>query len=471
MKQIRWIIILAVTALVLGGIFIVVDRRTKEKDKEKNKGTESKQLLSINADSVTRIVIDNEEGHFAFDWDMQKGGWKLVSSDQFRINEYAISGICTYICDVKSVKTVAFDCENTSAYGFDNPVTIKVYTLDTDEEHPYILHVGDSTPTHDAYYVMVDGSDDVYTVDYNTGSIFCAAKNTLRNTYLFDFNASQLTYYKLERSGKVISELKRNASNDFELITPAGYETSKLTVDDLTNLVIRVQVTEFLEEHPEDLAKYGLKDPWAKLSLEAIDDGATVKEEMWFGDMTTDSDNAQEMYGYFTSTDQVFKVLRADVQFLEYDAKKYISPYCVTVNIEDLSGIDVDLGEVYDLHETLSLDYANGQYALGSTDIDAFDDEDLMQQYIEFFRSIAYLTFTDTDFDAKPEGDAAMSITYHYLDGKDLALTFIPAGDKNYYLMKNGTYTGQTVRLNAFTGTGCMTKVYTELLNKIKNHQ
>ena len=85
MKQLKWIIILAVSAVILTVVFLLVDKNAKQKAKQE-KAAEGKQLYSIDIDAVTRIVIDNEEGHFAFDWSKTAGTWELVSADKFNLN-------------------------------------------------------------------------------------------------------------------------------------------------------------------------------------------------------------------------------------------------------------------------------------------------------------------------------------------------------------------------------------------------
>lgn len=466
MKQLRWVWILGITAVLTILIFIVVDQRTKVREEEKRIG-EVKQLLSIDPEAVTRITVDNEEGHFAFDWE-NGTGWKLVSQEQFAINAYAVNAICNYICDVSSQKTVAFNCENTAVYGFDHAVTLKVYTEDTDDEHPYILYIGDSTPTYDAYYAMVDGSDDVYTIDYTRGSIFCAAKDSLKNTYLYDVTSSMIQYYRLERGGKTVTEISRGADGTWQLDTPSGYPIHKSNIDVMFNDLIRVNVASFVEEHPEDLAQYGLDAPHTKLYLNALDGKTSIDEEIWFGSKI--SENALEMYGYFVSREQVFTVYTNDVSFIESEPSQYMLPYCLDVTIEELSEIEIDMGDVYDMHEVLHLDYANTQYALGDTDVTALDDETKMALFTAYYRTIAYLTFTALDLTAEPDADAEpdIRIRYTYLDDSTVELDFVEKEQNNYYLLKNGEYTGMTVRLNSFTGAGCMTDAHKALLDALK---
>ncbi|MBR4199769.1 MAG: DUF4340 domain-containing protein [Oscillospiraceae bacterium] len=461
MKQLRWVLILGITVLVLFGVFLVVDHYTKKKEEEQRIG-EPQQLLLIDSSQISRITVDNEDGHFAFDWDQLKG-WQLVSSEQFEINSYAVSAMCNYICNLSSLKTVAFDCKDTSVYGFDAPITIKVYTTESDPEQPYVLFVGDATPTYDAYYVMLENSDDVYTIDYNSGTVFCSAKDMLKNTYLMDVTSSQFNYYRLEHDGKTVTEFGRTEDASWDLRVPSGFTLYKVRIDDLVDTLTRMQVSGFVEEHPQDLAKYGLDKPHSKIFLEGNSNGSSLKREIWFGSETDNS--GTEIYGYVKESEQVFRIIKNTVSFIEAPADRYILPNCISVSIEELESVEIDMGEVYDMHEVLHLDYENKQYALGDTDITAMNDETLTSLFTAYYRAVTQLSFTALDLDAKPEPDEepAIRILYTYLDGHTAELTFCEKEENNYYLFRDGSYTGMTVRLNEFSERSGIIKDYEAL--------
>jgi|GEM_PF-1854505 len=467
MKQLRLVIALGAAAVVLTAVFFVVDHFTKKKEEEANIGA-AKVLFSFDGSLTKRITIDNEDGHFAFDWDAQNAVWQLVSTEQFHINTYAISAVCNYFCSLSSQKTVAFDCENPSIYGFDNPVTIQVYTSETGDNDPYVLYVGNNTPTYDAYYVMVGGSNDVYTIDYTSGSYFCLSKDTIKNTFLFDTYSTEVEYYKLERDGNVILELLRNADASWNLLDPAGMTLLKANIDNLMDTLVRVKVASFVEENPSDLAQYGLDQPHTKLFVRGTYGTSDMESEIWFGG---DLPDPLYEYGYFVESKQVFSILKADVSFTQNNIITYLYPYCSDVMIEDLEAVEIDMGDVYDMHETLYVDYENGQYALGDTDIDALGDDNISTLFENYYRSISNLRITDTDFTAVPEGDAAITITYRFSDGSVQCLEFIPQAENNYWLVIDGQYTNLTVRLNRFTGTGCPVKSYEELIYALKAYQ
>lgn len=466
MKPIRWIIALAIAAIVLCAAYFIVDRSVTDREIKEQAGA-AKTLFSFDGNTTTRLTLENDEGYFAFDWDNINSTWVLASAEQFNINTYAVSTICNYFCELSTEKTVVFDCQDTSIYGFDSPVTLKVYTTDTGEENPHTLYIGDSTPTYDAYYAMVPGSNDVYTINYTAGSIFCAAKDMLKNLYLFDTFSTLVDSFELT-NGDTTMLLKRDENTLWKMYQPKESAVHSSMVTNLMDTLVRVQIDGFVEENPSDFAKYGLDDPKYRLKVSGTINGETVTREMWFGDMISDAADETQMYGYFADSKQVFMITAAAVSFLDDAAIDYMFPYCVNVSIDDLSKIEINMGDVYDLHETLYLDYANEQYALGDLDIDALEDDDILTLYQDFFRAITTLQFTDMDLDAVPQGDPAISILYTHLDGSETNVTFISQAKNNFYLMVNGEYTGLTVRLNRFTGSSGMVLSYEALMRGLK---
>ena len=467
MKQLRWVIILAVAAVLLTVTFLFVNRNAEEKEKQAKAG-ESKQLFSINVDDVTRIVIDNEEGHFAFDWSNTAGTWELVSADQFNLNPYAVQAICNAFCSLWSEKTIAFDCKDPSPYGFENPVKVQVYTTQTGSENPYLLYVGDNTPTYDSYYAMVDGSDDVYTIDYSSGSMFCVAKNTLKNLYLFDTLSASVNYYRWEENDSVI-ELKRDSNALWQLVTPTvDQDLDRSSADAIISSLVRVTVTAYLQDEPDNLAMYGLDEPQMKLLVRGTAPDAAntpMNEEIWFGKKVSDKPDETEMYGYFVNSKQVFKLLCADVAAIHQTLMDYLDPYCISVSVSEVKSIDIDLGDVLDVKTRLEIDYSNNIYSLDGKEITGEETLNICQN---FYRSVTQLRFSDIDLNAKPEGDPAMTITYQFNDGTSAVLGFVQFADNNFYLMRNGKYTGLTVRLNRFTSVNSLAKNYETLVQAMK---
>ena len=469
MKQLRWVWILGIAAVLLIGIFIVVDMKSDKREAEKHIG-EAKQLFQFDGAEATKLTIQNEEGVFSFRWNDVKYTWEQAEGDPFHVNSYVIAAMVNYASNLKSLKTVAFDCKDTAVYGFTDPVRLQIYTSQTGDSNPYTVYIGDPTPTYDAYYAMVEGSDDVFTIDYNSGTVFCSSKNAMKNTYLFDTTATQVTYCKVERDGKVTMELQKDSDLVWHLVQPEGFTPAKASVDELTDNIVHENVEAFVEDDPADLSVYGLDHPHTKIWLKGTDGPDPLEEEIWIGDLCSDHENETEVYGYFVSSKQVFRIKRASVSFSQNDVSSLLLPYCLEVSIDDLNSVDIDMGELYDIKATLGMDNAKGQYTFNDIDIDNIYDDSISTLYMTLYRSIAFLRFSELDTESKPdpEKEPAITITYHYRDGSETKLTFVEKESNNFYMLNNGNYTGMTVRLANFNGSSCIVPNYNALVQALK---
>ena len=468
MKQLRWVGILAAAVAVLTGVFFAVDAHTK-KEKERAEIGAAKTLFSFSPDIIERVSVDNEDGHFTFAWNAAEQKWNITEGEQFNLNDYAVNYICNYFCTLNSLKTVAFDCKDTAVYGLDHPVTLKVYTTETGADSPYVLYVGDCTPTYDAYYAMTDASDDVYTIDYASGSVFCVAKDTLKNLYLFDVSATELRSIVRETDGVTDLAFRRDEKDQWHMEAPIDLPVRQSEMSTLTADLVRITLDSFVEENPDDLAQYGLEKPVSTLRLTARLADGMREEEILFGNTITSGETETLMYGYFTKSRQVFRIGISQMYFLNADPVKYLEPYCLDISLSGVRQIDIDMGEIYDMHETLLLDTDTRQYSLGETDITATESTDLISQFEGFLRSISMLQFTALDPDAVPEGEPAMRIVYTEKDGTVHTEEFVQKAENDFWLLVDGKYDGRTVRLNRFTGSGCPVPVYETLIQSMKN--
>lgn len=468
MKQLRWIWALGIAAVVLIGIFIIVDISTDKKEKSKHIG-DSKQLLQFDEEKATGVTLKNEEGTFSFSWDAENLRWVQTGGDEIHVNSYAVGAVVSYACHLESLKTVAFDSSSKDVYGFADPVEIRITTTDTGDDHPYLIYVGDNTPTYDAYYAMIGGSDEIYTIDYNSGSVFCASKNALKNVYLFDTTAAQVQYIRIEKAGTQPVEIQRDSERAWEILQPAGFTPAKAYVDDLADEIVHLSLDSFIEENPSDPAQYGLDKPQAKIWLKGTDGNDPLEEEIWFGNPVSDNENETNIYGMFISTHQVFSITKNESSFINTTVADLIMPFCIEVDIDDVETVTIDMGEVYDMKATLTVDNANSKFKFNDTDVSAMYDDNMKTLYMALYRAISTLRFTEIELNEKPDPDAEPVITIEYKlrDHTKKTLTFTEKSANNYYLFIDGKYSGMTVRLNEFTTS--LTPSYESLIQALKN--
>lgn len=446
MKQLKVIGILAAIVGVSCVGYYFINQQLTEQEKIERADSTPVSLISIDSALVDTLHISNEEGEFNFKYENSE--WTLTNQS-FEINPYSISAICNYFCELNSVQTIDTDPENLDVFGFDNPVTL---TCTLTDGTAYSLQVGSVTPVQDAYYVKLPDSDTVYTVDYISGSMFCASRNTLKNTYLFDVYASNITRFCLERDGAVIYDINYDGATGWKLTAPLAFDGYTSKINETLDKFTRVNVAAYLEDVPDDLSKYGLDDPYCKIIAETEDKATTIL----IGDMISPEEDETMAYGMFVESNQIFMLTRADISFIDDETVDKIYPYIYSAETSDVAKLEVDCNDV---QATLELDYDNKVYKIDGITIDP-EDEAGATAYQNFYRGVATLAIYDVKPDAVPSGDAEISFTYTMENGDEVKIELIPESDTTYYAMRNGTYTGLITRKKYITRSGSIEPTY-----------
>ncbi len=457
MKQLKVICIMVSAVVLLTGSYLLVNARTEKREKQEAAEAAPIKLVSFDRDLATKMLISNEEGEFAFTY--ANGSWEL-DSQEFEINAYAVATVCNYMSDVSSLKTVEKDCKNLSKYGLDKPITV---TVTTSDGNTYTLLVGDPTPTHESFYVMLPDQDRVYTIDYDTGAVFCVSRDTLKDLYLFNVNSTEVTHFSLKRDGTTIFNLDHtNGENAWKMNAPITADANSATLSDTLDSFVRVTVAAHIAEKPDNLATYGLNKPKYEVEVGT----ASKTRSITFGNLISDNDDERYIYGYFTDTKQVFTIDKEALGFLEAKTVDYLYPYIYTPEINNIQTIDV---QCLDTKTKLEIDYPNKKFVVDGTSF-AADDEDGMQYFYNLYRSISMLEISDLNPDAVPDTtkEAVATITYTMRDASQVVITLLPASDTTYYVMKNGVYTQLMTRKRYLTDTGSITQRYNELQKYLK---
>lgn len=455
MKQSRIIALLAAAAVLLTGGYLAVRYRNTEKEKKQEQQEAPVSLLSFDGNTTTALTVKNEEGTFRFLFQDQT--WVLDGND-FTANPYAISAICSYMCDLSSVKTIARDVTDLSPYGLTDPV---VLTADTSSGDSYQLLVGNPTPTKESYYAMLPGTSTVYTIDYTSGSVFRATKNTLKNRYLFDANSTEVQEFTLERDGVLVYSLTHDAAMQWTITQPIQWQGYTSNINDMLDTFVRATATAYVDENPGDLSRYGLDQPSYRIYARTDTKAITVL----LGKMVSDAEDEISIYGMIEESGQVFYMTKAALNFLDDDLLSVAYPYVYNPDATSVKQLVVDCNEV---QATLELDADSKTYVCNGKVVSDMGDE-VMDAFQGFYRSVATLGLSQVDPDAKPEGEAEISFTYTLQNGEVTRIELIPASDTTYWIMKNGTYTQFMTRKRILNMTGGIISSYEALQNKIKD--
>lgn len=441
MKRIRIAIIIMVI-LIAGsvGIFFAAKHTSR---KNSDKAAEEAQKLVIfdfDENNTTKLTIHNEGGDYEMTYN-STDGWNMVSETDFQVNSNTAVYICTAMSNLTANRII--EDADKSKFGFDDPIKLTLTTTDSE----YTLYIGDPTPTNENYYVMKEGSDNIYLIDNATGSVLCATKDSLKSEYIADFNPEDVEHFALwkgsENDDNILFSMNKTEDGTWAMDKP--YKDSSVYLSDISafiNNAIRDKIYTFgPEDCPEsDYAKYGFDDP--QFVFEITGKGKNIK--VIFGDYNKEG---TEMYGLFPESGQVVTFEKNTVTVLGYDTASMMNKYFSSRKPEELTTVKLT---VPDGTAEFGINDAENKYTFNGKEID-IDDEKLNDAYFGLLNSFNDVYFESVDRNAKPEGTPEVTVEYTLSDTENTVVKYeyipVPGEDSNtYWTLKNGEYTGFIVR-------------------------
>ncbi len=431
------VIMLVLVAGAIGLYFL--SEHHKEKDAKEIQAQEDKLVIfSFDEDESTNVSINNEDGEFNMEYS-QADGWVMTNDVNFEVNSYTAINICSAMSSLTAEKII--EDSDTSKFGFDNSIDITVTSNNVD----YTLHVGNATPTNENFYVMKEGSDDIYLIDYTTGLTLCATKDSLKTVYIANFNPTDITHFALwegeENDENIRFSMNKNSDGRWEMEKPyPDAIVHTVDINTFINDAIRDKIYNFVaEECPEtDYEKYGFDDPQYVYEVS----GPEKYVKVIFGDMLN---NDTEMYGLFTETGQVVTFSAYTVAALGYDTADVINNEVYNVPYTDVASVKIITDTV---EAEVELDGENSVYKLNGKNVN-ISDQETNTFFFNFYNSFNSASFESLDKEAVPEGEAEVKVEYSLNDGTKVTIEYIPVPgeDSNtYWAMKNGEYTDMVVR-------------------------
>ncbi|MGN1480755.1 DUF4340 domain-containing protein [Porcipelethomonas sp.] len=436
MKRIKIAIaIMAVIVIAALGIFLMANHYSNNKKTKEAEDEQKLVLFDFDEDAVDKVEIDNATGNYVMEYN--NGEWSLTNTDEFELNSFAMASICSKMCNLTANKIL--DDKDASKYGFDNPIEISAYV----DDEVYTLLIGDATPTYENFYVMKEGSDDIYLIDYSSGVILCATKDSLKQTYMLGFHTYDITHFCLwkgeEKDENILFSMYENEDGTWRMEKP--YEDSTVyntQVDTFLSDTVKDEIYTFVAENckESDYSKYGFDTP--QYVYEATAGDQTKK--IIFGDFTN---NENEIYGLFTETGQVVTFYSGDIATLSYDTMDMMNTSVYSADINEVTEVTVEMA---DATAELEINAASEDYTLNGKKIEGDDEKEL---FTAFYNSFNNAYFESIQNDQEPEGEPELTITYVRSDNILTRISYIPVPgeDSNtYWAMKDGKYTGFVVR-------------------------
>jgi hypothetical protein len=465
MSLYKRIIILAAVLLVLGGAYIFLKDRVGT-DNSNPYQSNYKKLVDIKMDDITRAIVETDEETFVIDKDKEdKNKWVLTEpADLTKYDESILKAVPLYASSLGTDKIIEEDAADLSKYGLDNPVKVTLVTADGSQT---VIHIGDLIPGGESYYMRISDSMTVSKMDSFTAKKLLITRNGIRNKTLFGITYDEIIQVSLEREGGKVFDSEKIGDNAWILTYPIDGNVNGSAIYPMQNAVASMVAVEFVEENPADLSKYGLASPEYVLSFKTLEKGSA---KILFG---KESKKGTEIYAMVEGENVVFTTSLSELGFLDKPIKEIVEVFAYIVNIQDVSGIDVEM-DGYKVKLDIETDpddkdkdmfYVDGKLA-------TMEDEKGSQPFRKYYQALIGVTLAEVLPDAEPKGEAEITFTYYLKkDPGKMKVEFIPKDDRYYYVVKNGKYSGILVKKSKFDEEEGVRETYRLLMEAISNQQ
>lgn len=463
-RNLKLIIVLAVLVAVAVVSLAAVNAYSDSKDKKAAKEAAELVLISQDSDDITAIDITDKEGE-EYNFSLSGSDWTLTNRDDVNLSSTFCTNLCSYYEHLSASKKVTDTPSDLSIYGLDNPVTLSI----SDSESTSTIYIGNATSTNDSFYVMKEGSEAVFTMDYSTAYIMSDPAMSMKNTYLtYEWTDNDYAYYKITKQGKTVIELDKS-SGIWEAVSPVEHEVNSTNIITYISNISRYELDGYGNKlTDEEYSEYGFDDPYYTFEVKN-QDGDTIT--ILVGD-SIDSYSDEEIPIWYKEDNQLAYLSYENAYFLERGTEEYISEDLIDLENEDITGGEIILDDSFEVSDIkFSCNY--------STENSAFEDvtmnnksvdmsvSNVSSLFSDFISSLLNMESDSVDAYAEPENTADATVLIETTDGT-VKLEFATKESNTYYVFKDGEYTGLIARRKNFSQENGIVDLYQQITEALE---
>lgn len=214
-----------------------------------------KRAVTLDADQIQKIEVGSKEKGKSFT--LQKnpeGVWDLVLPPSVRADRSSVDSLVGDLRTLSMAGTVAEDKKKASQYGMSSPsLTVKLTSPSGSQS--LILGKKDG----DKYDAMNSALDPIFTLNSDALTQFQKNVEDLRDKQLFSFSSFEVTSFDVVTpKGHWTFEKQKN---NWKETAPVARDVSRDKVDSLVGQVSGLRADSFPQNHPTNLAAFGLTKP------------------------------------------------------------------------------------------------------------------------------------------------------------------------------------------------------------------
>ncbi len=247
-------------ALILAGLgaYLYLVEMPREAAK-----TAAKSLISFDKSKVSKIQLSYPDRKIT----LEKSGdeWRLTEPLKADADQTAVSNLINSIASAEVSNSFETKDKDLGVYGLDKPTATVTLTLEDGTAVPAIK-IGKKTSVGYSAYVAKGDEGKVYVTSASFRYGMDKKVKDLREKRLFTFKDDEVRKISIVRSGEKDIELVKQGDK-WEIAKPGNYPADGNQVRTLLSSLRSLRATDFIDDSPEELAKYGLDKPQLIVTL------------------------------------------------------------------------------------------------------------------------------------------------------------------------------------------------------------
>jgi len=409
MKKYRGIIILAVIAVVLGGVYFWMENT-------EDAAISGSLYRMDEGETITGISIDNTYGLYEFALD-EEGRWNVTTDgNTYRTHTNKMDLILSALNYIEITRVLE---EEIPDYGLEQPQSVVTCTTSKGDRHSFAI--GNETASKAEVYIRNQADGRVMVTSTGAVAQFTGSLSAYRDKEVFTIDKENIVSVVYCKDGEQQLAVNR-FDGSWKLTYPFEAPARQIVMNEFISACTKWTAAGFPQEGNEDYASMGLEDSTTWLEFADVN-GETQRLQIG-------SAQGTGTYVRTGDEDEVAVMYTTDLDFSEFtpDALVFISPLKATA--DQLASITVQTALGTDTFVVEQLEGGKQKVFLNGAEIHSNDFASIFSKYIGM------------NADGYAPGDGGNSVvavlTSTYVDGSAAQLILQPRDETTFYMLVDG---------------------------------
>lgn len=405
------------------------DGATKEEDK-----TAKINIITSKKEDINEVEIKNSNS----DLILVKNNGKFELKDKLSIDldQVVITNLVDTLSNLTATKEIG-DITNMSDFGLGVPFTSLSFKVAGVPGKT--IDIGDKVKER-GYYMKVAGTTKVYIIDKASSDNLVLDLEAMRNKQVLNLKKEDINFLGLNKLKETTFEVAAdNAMGGVWTVKkPFNIKGDDVKINEMANAITGMKVKEFIEVGKKNLAEYGLETPATTLKVGVKGSEPT---RIFFGS----EKEGQGRYVMKEGSNEILLLEPVEIAFTGFTFKEVSDKGIGGIVPTEVTSIEATMGA-----DKVTLGITHGKEP-GVDEIVTVNTVELKDKksYQEFINAYSALSAWDIKPNEVVSKEAALEISANNKNGT-VKTGFAKKSDDEYYVLKNGKYSGQIIKKEAF---------------------